>query len=95
MTAAGALIIDEPELHVHRSIMDRLWDELEGARPDSVFVFITHDLEFAASRTAKNSLSESTVPLRLGRLEAVPDSTGFDEQVTITNSRQPAADFVR
>ena len=25
------LIIDEPELHVHRSIMDRLWDELEGA----------------------------------------------------------------
>ena len=43
------LIIDEPELHVHRSIMSKLWDELEAVRPDCAFVFITHDLEFAAA----------------------------------------------
>jgi ABC-type branched-subunit amino acid transport system ATPase component len=39
------LIFDEPELHVHRSIMDKLWDDLEAARQDCAFVFITHDLE--------------------------------------------------
>ena len=50
------LIFDEPELHVHRSIMGRLWDELEACRQDCAFVFITHDLEFAASRVAKKFL---------------------------------------
>ena len=89
--AAGALIIDEPELHVHRSIMDRLWDELEGARPDSVFVFITHDLEFAASRTAQKFIVREYSPTPAWALEAVPETTGFDEQVTtlILGSRQP------
>ena len=41
---ASILIFDEPELHVHRSILGRLWDELEGERPDCAFVLITHDL---------------------------------------------------
>ena len=47
------LIFDEPELHVHRSIMSKLWDELEAARQDCAFVFITHDLEFSAARVAQ------------------------------------------
>ena len=50
----SVLIVDEPELHVHPSIMAKLWDELEAARPDCAFVFITHDLEFAAGRGDKN-----------------------------------------
>ena len=91
VTDANALIIDEPELHVHRSIMDRLWDELEAARPESVFVFITHDLEFAASRTAQKFIVKEYSPTAAWTLEAVPEATGFDEQVTtlILGSRQP------
>ena len=42
------LIIDEPELHLHRSIMSRLWKGLEQVRPDCLFIYITHDTEFAA-----------------------------------------------
>lgn len=42
------LIIDEPELHLHRSIMNRLWASLERNRPDCLFVYITHDTRFAA-----------------------------------------------
>lgn len=49
----SVLIIDEPELHIHRSIMSSLWDQLESARQDCAFIFITHDIEFAASRIAK------------------------------------------
>ena len=57
------LIVDEPELHVHRSVMAKLWDELEAVRQDSAFVFITHDLEFAASRgPPRNSSFMSITP---------------------------------
>lgn len=42
------LIIDEPELHLHRSIMNRLWKTLEEYRPDCLFIYITHDTQFAA-----------------------------------------------
>ena len=48
----AVLIFDEPELHIHRSIMSKLWDELESLRPDCAFVLITHDLDFAGSRIA-------------------------------------------
>ena len=44
------IIIDEPELHLHRSLMVRLWNKIEEVCPDKVFVYITHDLDFAASR---------------------------------------------
>ena len=54
------LIIDEPELHVHRSIMSKLWDELEAIRADCALVFITHDLEFAASRAAQKFVIHRT-----------------------------------
>ncbi len=42
------LIIDEPEVHLHRSIMNRLWKTLEEYRPDCLFIYITHDTQFAA-----------------------------------------------
>ncbi|MBQ9000730.1 MAG: DUF4435 domain-containing protein [Eggerthellaceae bacterium] len=44
------LIIDEPENHLHRSILLRLWDALENARPDCVFLYATHDLEFVSNK---------------------------------------------
>lgn len=42
------LIIDEPEVHLHRSIMNRLWILLEKYRTDCLFIFVTHDTQFAA-----------------------------------------------
>lgn len=44
------IVVDEPEIHLHRTIMHRLWDKIEEACPDDVFVYITHDLDFATSR---------------------------------------------
>ena len=85
------LIIDEPELHVHRSIMSRLWDELEAARPDCAFIFITHDLEFAASRAAEKFVIRDYLPADGWSIEVVPEETGFDEEITtlILGSRKP------
>lgn len=44
------VVIDEPEIHLHTSIMKRLWDEIEKNCPNKTFVYITHDLSFATSR---------------------------------------------
>jgi ABC-type lipoprotein export system ATPase subunit len=45
------IIVDEPELHLHRSLMSNLWMQVEKARPDCQLIYITHDLDFASSRT--------------------------------------------
>ena len=43
------VIIDEPELHLHKSIMTLLWESIEKERLDCLFVYITHDAQFAAN----------------------------------------------
>lgn len=43
-------IIDEPELHIHKAIVKELWTLLENERPDCVFMYLTHDIDFALSR---------------------------------------------
>lgn len=47
------IIIDEPEIHLHRSIINKIWTAIEAEREDCFFVYITHDTQFAASH--KNS----------------------------------------
>jgi hypothetical protein len=50
------IVVDEPELHLHRSIQRRLWDTLEAERRDCQFVYITHDLAFAEGRTSATKI---------------------------------------
>ncbi|MEG0836209.1 MAG: AAA family ATPase [Anaerovoracaceae bacterium] len=52
----SVLIIDEPELHIHKAIVNKLWDKLEECRQDCVFMYITHDLSFALSRNIDDVL---------------------------------------
>lgn len=44
------LVIDEPEMHIHKSITKKLWDAIEKERPDCTFIYLTHDIDFATSR---------------------------------------------
>lgn len=44
------IIIDEPEMYLHKSIVDKLWNKLENLRLDCLFVYLTHDLDFASNR---------------------------------------------
>lgn len=50
------VIIDEPEIHLHRAIQGMLWDKIEAARADCTFIYITHDLDFAATRTGATKI---------------------------------------
>lgn len=50
------IIIDEPELHLHRSIMNRLWKAIEKQRSDCLFIYITHDTQFAAAHNSSKKV---------------------------------------
>ena len=54
--SGSILVIDEPEIHLHTSIMQSLWNKLEEAQPDCLFVYITHDLNFASTRVSTTSI---------------------------------------
>ena len=49
----GYIIVDEPELYLHKTIVNKLWDRLERERSDCRFIYLTHDLDFAVTRNAQ------------------------------------------
>jgi ABC-type cobalamin/Fe3+-siderophores transport system ATPase subunit len=71
----GFIIVDEPEMHLHPTILRRLWDRLETERVDCKFIYITHDLDFAASRIGSKKLwlRSYTHPKQF-HLEEIPDN---------------------
>lgn len=85
------IIIDEPELHLHRSVQRRLWDSIERERPDCQFVYITHDLAFAEERAGatkiwlKSSTNTTFDWVALSPLEGIPE----DLYLEVLGSRQP------
>lgn len=70
---SGFVISDEPEMYLHKSILKKLWDKLEHQRPDCIFVYLTHDLDFAASRTtAKKVWIKSFIHPNIWEIEDIP-----------------------
>lgn len=50
------IIVDEPEIHLHKSLVDKLWNKVEELSQTKTIIYITHDLDFAASRTDANKI---------------------------------------
>lgn len=65
----GVLLVDEPETHLHSLLAVQFWDAVERERPDLRFIYVTHDMTFAASRRAIQYLLASPhhglTPIRL------------------------------
>jgi len=53
---SAIIVVDEPELHLHRSIQKKLWDALERERADCQFLYVTHDIGFAESRSGSTKV---------------------------------------
>jgi hypothetical protein len=88
------LIFDEPELHINKSVLSRLWDAIESARADCAFVYITHDVEFATSRQAATKYavrSYQKTPHEAWEIDLVPENADIPDDViaTIIGSRRP------
>lgn len=54
--SSKTIIIDEPEIHLHPSIMNRLWTCIEKERQDCLFIYITHDTRFAANHSGSKKI---------------------------------------
>ncbi len=86
------VIVDEPEIHLHRAIQEPLWDEVEAARPDCQFVYISHDLDFAAGRATARKLIVTEYDGKSWKWEFTPTTESLPEHVLlrILGSRKPA-----
>lgn len=85
-------LIDEPELHLHKSLMVRLWNSLELLKSDCKFIYITHDLDFAASRSGALKIWVKKYNLNgTFEWEKLPDIDGIPESLLleIVGSRKP------
>lgn len=73
MPSNKILIIDEPELHFHPSIMSRLWKALEKYREDCLFIYITHDLQFASMHSHADKIWIKEYDGRNWKLQKIED----------------------
>jgi ABC-type cobalamin/Fe3+-siderophores transport system ATPase subunit len=71
---SGFIIIDEPEMYLHKTILKKLWDILEQDRQDCIFIYLTHDLDFATSRTAKKVWIKSFEHPNNWEIEDIPEN---------------------
>lgn len=72
------IIIDEPELHLHKSLVNKLWDRIERLTQNKILIFITHDLDFASSRIEATKL---WIKEYNGNNQWIWDNIPHDEQI--------------
>lgn len=68
------IVIDEPEMYLHKAIVNKLWDKLEIERQDCLFVYLTHDLEFASTRNANKYWIESYKYPNDWKINSIPEN---------------------
>jgi hypothetical protein len=49
---SASIFVESPEMFLHPTATSKLWDCIEHLRPDCQYIYITHDLDFAATRNA-------------------------------------------
>ena len=75
------LVIDEPEMHLHKSITNILWDKIEQERIDCTFVYLTHDIDFAFSRQNSTKIWAKSFDGNVWDYEILEDCFGIPEQL--------------
>ncbi len=87
----GIIVIDEPEIHLHKSVQAPLWREIERLRPDCLFVYMTHDVDFAVSLHESKKIWLKSYDGERWEWEAVEEIDGLPETllVEVLGSRKP------
>lgn len=91
---AGAVVmVDNPDMFLHPSILQTVWNRLEELRPDCRFIYTTHDLEFAGSRAdaATVWVRDCDVSALTWDYNILPARQGLPDEVylAIIGSRKP------
>ncbi len=77
------VIVDEPEIHLHRSLMSKLWSKIEEAQPNCLFIYITHDIDFAASRVGSQKIWVKSYDGSQWIWDEVPEAEDLPEPVLL------------
>lgn len=87
----GIIVIDEPELHLHKSVQAPLWAELEKLRPDCLFVYLTHDVDFAAAQEGAQKIWLKSFDGTTWEWELIDDSHSLPNEllIEVLGSRKP------
>ncbi|NCD06000.1 MAG: DUF4435 domain-containing protein [Spirochaetia bacterium] len=87
----GIIVIDEPELHLHKSIQVPLWDKIEKLRDDCLFVYLTHDVDFVAAKGASQKIWLKSFDGSQWDWEIIDKDENLPEEllVEILGSRKP------
>ncbi|MDF2858277.1 MAG: hypothetical protein K0Q87_4128, partial [Neobacillus sp.] len=75
------IIIDEPEMHIHRSLVKNLFDLIEIERPDCSFVYLTHDIDFAFTRQNAVKIWTKSYENEIWDYEILEEETPIPEQL--------------
>lgn len=87
----GIIVIDEPEIHLHKSIQQPLWNAIEKARHDCLFVYLTHDISFAASKSDSIDVWLKSFNGHTWTWELLDDDNNLPHELLleVVGSRQP------
>ncbi|MCM1291989.1 MAG: DUF4435 domain-containing protein [Bacteroides sp.] len=89
----SVVFVDSPEMFLHPTIMQSVWNRIEILRPDCTFVYTTHDLEFASSRTGASVVWVRSFEARRMRWDytILPKATEMTEDIyaAILGARKP------
>lgn len=87
----GIIVIDEPELHLHKSVQAPLWAEVERLRPDCLFVYLTHDVDFAVAQEGAQRVWLKSFDGSSWDWELISDSQDLPDDliIEVLGSRKP------
>lgn len=89
----SVVFVENPELFLHPSLIQAIWNRIEQIRRDCTFVYTTHDIEFATSRGDATMLWVQSYDAAAHTWEyqtLEPGSTLADElYLSILGSRKP------
>lgn len=89
----AVIFVDNPGIFLHPSIMHTMWNSLEELRPDCTFIYTTHDLEFASTRTNNSVVwvRNYDAQSKTWEYDVLPPHSGLSEDIylAIIGSRKP------
>ncbi|KQW98224.1 hypothetical protein ASC84_05605 [Acinetobacter sp. Root1280] len=87
----GIIVIDEPELHLHKSVQIPLWNEIEKLRSDCLFVYLTHDVDFASAKENSKKIWLKSFDGQNWQLEEIFEDMNLPNEliIEILGSRKP------
>lgn len=87
----GILVIDEPEIHLHKSVQIPLWNEIEKLRSDCLFVYLTHDVDFASAKENSKKIWLKSFDGQNWQWEEISEDINLPNEliIEIVGSRKP------